>query len=223
MPVIKSSESPQTLLNRPAFNFDDLKRQAEVYLEEVRRQGREIMEKAVQEAAAMKPQLEDEARAAAEQTVQQRVELIADELVSQRLQTLRLALERAISAMEKARRDWVSQWESQAVHLAVAIAERIVRRELKEDPVIQSRYIHEALELVPMGQRVRLRIHPDDQEALGRPASQWLEPLLQRVSAEIVPDPTVSHGGCVVETEHGLIDQRIETQLARIEEELTRK
>jgi flagellar biosynthesis/type III secretory pathway protein FliH len=32
----------------------------------------------------------------------------------------------------------------------------------------------------------------------------------------------VSPGGCVVETQQGRIDQQIETQLARIEEELTR-
>jgi flagellar biosynthesis/type III secretory pathway protein FliH len=37
-----------------------------------------------------------------------------------------------------------------------------------------------------------------------------------------VPDAGVSLGGCIVESQHGRIDQRIETQLARIEEELTR-
>ncbi|MFQ5550985.1 MAG: FliH/SctL family protein [Gemmatimonadales bacterium] len=38
---------------------------------------------------------------------------------------------------------------------------------------------------------------------------------------DIVADSAVSPGGCFVETEFGNIDQQFETQLARIEEELT--
>jgi flagellar assembly protein FliH len=34
------------------------------------------------------------------------------------------------------------------------------------------------------------------------------------------PDERISRGGCVVETRHGAIDARIETQLARIAHEL---
>ncbi len=222
MPVIKSADSPQATLRRPAFNFDDLKGQAEEYLEGVRRQGQQLIEQARREAAAMRPQFEDEARRAAEQTVQQRVEMLAEELVNQRLQTLRPALEQVIRAIEKARGDWAAEWEGRAVHLAVAIAQRVIRRELSLDPQIQTGYIREALDLAAGGQQVRVRIHPDDREALGKLAGQWLEERLARASAELIADPTVSHGGCVVETQHGKIDQQIETQLARIEEELIR-
>jgi len=37
---------------------------------------------------------------------------------------------------------------------------------------------------------------------------------------EIVGDASVSLGGCRVHTEFGVIDQQIESQLARIDEEL---
>ncbi len=222
MPVIKSHDSPHASLHRAAFNFDDLKGQAEKYLEDVRRQGQQLIEKARQEAVAMRPRFEDEARRAAEKSVQERVELLAEELVNQRLQTLRPALEKAVGAIERARADWVAEWEAQAIHLAVAIAQRVIRRELGRDPQIQANYIREALELAAGSQQVRVRIHPDDRQALGSLAGQWMEQALARASAELVADPSVSHGGCVVETQHGQIDQRIETQLARIEEELTR-
>ncbi len=223
MPVIKSTDSPQASLRRPAFNFEDLKGQAEDYLEGIRRQGQQLIEQARQEAAAMRPRFEDEARRAAEQSIQQRVELLAEELVNQRLQTLRPALEQVTRAVEKARGDWAAEWEARAVHLAAAIAERVIRRELTLDPQIQATYVREALELAAGSQQVRVRIHPDDREGLGRLAGQWLQEALARASAELVTDPNVSHGGCVVETQHGTIDQQIETQLARIEEELTRQ
>jgi flagellar biosynthesis/type III secretory pathway protein FliH len=34
-------------------------------------------------------------------------------------------------------------------------------------------------------------------------------------------DPSITRGGCRLETRHGVIDQQLETQLARIEAELT--
>jgi flagellar assembly protein FliH len=222
MPVIKSNDSPRTSPRRAAFNFEDLKGQAETYLADVRRQGQQLIEKARQEAATMRPRFEDEARRAAEQSVQQRVELLAEELVNQRLQSLRPALDQVVAAIDRTRADWVAEWESQAVRLAVAIAQRVIRRELDRAPDIQAGYIREALELAAGSQQVRVRVHPDDLQALGRPAGQWVEQALARASAELVGDPSVSHGGCVVETQHGQIDQRIETQLARIEEELAR-
>jgi flagellar assembly protein FliH len=40
--------------------------------------------------------------------------------------------------------------------------------------------------------------------------------------AEMIADPEISPGGCRIETLHGAIDQQFESQLARIEEELTR-
>ena len=38
--------------------------------------------------------------------------------------------------------------------------------------------------------------------------------------AEVTPDAAISQGGCRVQTRFGAIDQQIESQLKRIEEEL---
>jgi flagellar biosynthesis/type III secretory pathway protein FliH len=40
-------------------------------------------------------------------------------------------------------------------------------------------------------------------------------------TCELAADPAITPGGCRVETAFGEIDQRIETQIRRIEEELT--
>jgi flagellar biosynthesis/type III secretory pathway protein FliH len=41
----------------------------------------------------------------------------------------------------------------------------------------------------------------------------------QLATAKIVADPDISPGGCRVVTDYGVIDQQIESQLARIEQE----
>ena len=55
----------------------------------------------------------------------------------------------------------------------------------------------------------------------GSAVRKFSESLAQLAPAQIVADPAVEPGGCRVITGFGEIDQRIESQLERIVEELT--
>ena len=67
---------------------------------------------------------------------------------------------------------------------------------------------------------VRLRLHPHDFETLG-PHVQRLTRVLSRLGkVDVAADPTIAKGGCIVDTHFGTIDQQVESQLRRIEQEL---
>jgi flagellar assembly protein FliH len=68
---------------------------------------------------------------------------------------------------------------------------------------------------------VRLHLHPEDYQSLGVQVRSLIDAMSSLDDAEVVPDATVTRGGCRVETRFGTIDQQIESQLRRIEEELT--
>jgi len=68
---------------------------------------------------------------------------------------------------------------------------------------------------------MKLHLNPDDHETLGTQAAAIAHDLAQLAPADVVADPSVDRGGCRVVTEFGEIDQRIQSQLARIEQELT--
>ncbi len=155
----------------------------------------------------------DEARKTIEQTVLMQLE--------ERLQSLVPALEQTIEAIQREKAGWFKEWEANVVYLAVAIAERVIRRKLPDHPEITLDWIREALELASSGERIRLCLNPQDVETLGEQAGELSRRISGLAPTEIVADPTVSAGGCVIKTEYGQIDQRIESQLARIEEELT--
>jgi flagellar biosynthesis/type III secretory pathway protein FliH len=54
-----------------------------------------------------------------------------------------------------------------------------------------------------------------------RPQIEHLSATLSRLApSQIVADDAISIGGCRVETKFGAIDQQVESQLRRIEEEL---
>ena len=127
----------------------------------------------------------------------------------------------AIETIVETKHTWLREWETQALRMAIQIAERVIRREIKSTPSISLRLIQETLELATGCSNVILHLHPKDFEVLG----ERIEGLTSRINSlgniEVVSDEKTSRGGCLVETQFGSIDQQIETQLLRIEEELS--
>ncbi|NLE38014.1 MAG: hypothetical protein GX621_08320 [Pirellulaceae bacterium] len=130
------------------------------------------------------------------------------------------ALGSAIERLDQARGAWLGHWERTTIHLAVAIAERLLRRKLPEHPDVPLTLVREALELAAGSGDLRVRLNPADRDALGDRVEGLARQFAGLGSIEITADPAIARGGCRVDTRFGTIDQRIETQLARIEEEL---
>jgi flagellar assembly protein FliH len=120
-----------------------------------------------------------------------------------------------------ARQAWLRHWERSAIGLSARIAERTIRRELARDPEIRLGLIQEALELAAGSPRLKIMLNPDDFRSLGGRAKALASRLAAAATTEIVPDESISAGGCRVETAHGAIDEQIETRLMRIVSELT--
>lgn len=220
MAVIKASDRHRDIQRR-AFSFEDLAQRAESYLSRVRQQAAEILRQAHGEAQAIRQRIEAEARQQAEQSIHARAEQLAAAFVEQQWQTLGPALREAVEQLRYARQAFLNRWERQAVQLATAIAQRVIRRELDRQPEITLHWLREALELAADAPRVRIRLHPSDHASLGPTARQLAEQVGSFAQTDVVADPAVQPGGCVVDLPQGSIDQQIESQLARIVEELT--
>ena len=67
---------------------------------------------------------------------------------------------------------------------------------------------------------VRVRVHPDDLAAV-EARREALATRAPAAALELVADETVGRAGCVIDTPHGRVDARLETQLAALERALT--
>ncbi|NQU25760.1 MAG: hypothetical protein HQ567_31105 [Candidatus Nealsonbacteria bacterium] len=188
------------------FNFADITDQAQVYLDEVRTKAVEIVTKAQADAAAVRQAAVEEGQRAGLEQIEQIV---------------RGELSGIIEEIKHAKQAWITQWEASAVHVAAAIARRLIRRELSRQPEIALTLIREALELAAGSSHLRLHLNPTDLEQIGEHVEVLIGQLSSLATAEIVADPEITPGGCRVETQFGTIDQQFEAQLDRIEEELT--
>lgn len=214
--VIKASER-NAAVQGVAYNLTDMAGEADRLLGGYRDQAASILAKANEEAARIKKQARDSGR----REVLEEVRKESEARQESQLATLMPALRKAIEDIEHARQAWLTHWEKSAVHLAAAIAARLIRRELPKMPEVTLTLVREALELAAGSGRIRLHLNPADYETLGTQVEAIAKELGGVAAAELVADKKISPGGCRVETEFGAIDRQFESQLARIEEELT--
>ena len=195
------------------FNFADMAAGASRYLEKARAEAAKIIADARQEGDALRERARQEGRQAGREEIEQ--------MVRQQLATVLPALGQTVEEIGHAKQTWLAHWEASAVHVAAAIARRLVRRELERDPEIALELIREALDLAAGSSELRIRLNPDDHRAIGKHAEMLVKELAPLATAELIADPEITPGGCRLETRFGAIDQQFETQLKRIEEELT--
>lgn len=108
------------------------------------------------------------------------------------------------------------QAESDLVRLAIAIARRIVGREITTDPEAIAGVVKACLEKLRVQEVLRVRIHPDHKSKVAE--------CLARFGAshvEVLGDPVCQLGAVVFETSRGNLDASVETQLREIERGLT--
>lgn len=126
-------------------------------------------------------------------------------------------VEGALAALDRARHDLerrdgmsVADIERGVVDLALGLASTILQREVAASVDPGADALRRALELAPARGHVVARLAPDDVERLADLAS-----IAPGRPVEIVADPTLSSGGCIVEVGSASIDASIEGALAR--------
>lgn len=113
-------------------------------------------------------------------------------------------------------RDHLVRSEDQIAHqlleLACDLARQVIRQELRHSPQALKPLIGEAVaQLVEDGLPATVRLHPDDLAVLESPFRENASGPMP----ELVPDPSVSPGGCIVSSASTTVDASIEKRWAR--------
>ena len=108
--------------------------------------------------------------------------------------------------------------QPELVALALAIAAKVIRTEVSVDPSLVLSVVESALQRMPLESQVRILVNPEDLDLV---TARWTG-LAGSVSlgceVDVAGDERVERGGCIIESRGGMLDSRIETQLARIAE-----
>ncbi len=123
-------------------------------------------------------------------------------------------LARLLEALETPFQELDQAVSRELAQLAMIVARHLVRRELKTDPGVVVSVVREAVNLLPSSARdIRVVLHPEDaalvRQALavdGGEEARW----------RIVEEPTLTRGGCRVESADSRIDATVETRLGAL-------
>ncbi len=122
-------------------------------------------------------------------------------------------LKQTIEELQSLRAEMIHKTERQVVQLAIAMAKRIVHREISLDPELLSAMARVALDRLGDAASATIRLHPDDYAATaGANGDVRTESTVVRV----VADPVVRRGGCLVQSEFGLIDVSADAQIQEL-------
>jgi flagellar assembly protein FliH len=107
--------------------------------------------------------------------------------------------------------------EEDAVQLAIAVARRILHREISVDPEAILGLVRSAFDKIESREIHRLRVHPEDAALVRR---HFENPANSR-KIEILADPSLERGSAIFDTVRGSLDASASTQLQEIERGLT--
>lgn len=141
----------------------------------------------------------------------------AFEAAGTELERVQRAWAGSIGAFDAARSEMLGALRRDALLLAVMLAERVVRRQIEVDDRVVTRQLEAALEVIARSTRIVVAVNPED-EALVREALPAITGAFADIThAELVSDPAVDRGGCVVRTETGgVVDATIRTQVEKL-------
>jgi flagellar assembly protein FliH len=141
----------------------------------------------------------------------------ADAELQHTIETLRAHLQQVIQGVHAQHEAYLQHAESQMLDLALEVARKVVREELKLQPAHVLAIVRDTLRRVQGFGRLRIRVNPLDVDLLRQNRPSLLQVVDGVEGIEIVEDRRVDQGGCVIETEQGVYDARIRTQLGEIE------
>src|SRR5881296_2249186 len=113
-------------------------------------------------------------------------------------------------------------YQRELLELALGVARKVVQQELAERPEIWLGMIRAAVKRAVDRERIVLRVPPPLMAFLRGSLAELRASLEDVKDLELVEDPSLPAGGCVIESRFGEVDIGVETQLERCERALVR-
>jgi flagellar assembly protein FliH len=150
-------------------------------------------------------------RARAEAIAETENRLRADYEAKSALETEKIR--QALEHFQNERKAYFARVESDVVHLALAIAGKILHREAQVDPLLVAALVRFSIEQLHDGSSVSVRVVPAE-------ASKWRERFAipsNCATISIVEDASLSPYDCILETDVGSANFSIDAQLKEVE------
>lgn len=139
------------------------------------------------------------------------------EQASDELQQIR----ETFAAFMNAKQEVYEQIAPDILEISVDIAQKIIKKEVSEDPQVLVNNIVDVLKSLSKDEnKIALRVNPVQVDVVKQQVPEILTIAGLDARVSVLADEEVSEGGCLVTTSNGVVDATVETQLSVICEAL---
>jgi len=153
-----------------------------------------------------------ESRVAHQQGFEEGQAAARKELAGQ-VEAMNARVARSVEELSGLRRRFRHEAEEDVVALAIAVARRILHRELTVEPEALLGLVKAALEKMEVRETHSARVSARDAPMV----RQYLEEMGLPRRVEVIADPGLERGAVILDSPRGILDGSVETQLSEIE------
>lgn len=133
------------------------------------------------------------------------------------LKSMLSRLEKIMAETINKRNEIIENSEKQLINITASIARKVIKGITERDQSVVLRNVSEALKKIKGKGQITIRVNLADLPIATNHKKDFYQMLDNIENVSILDDPGVDKGGCVIETDFGDVDARIETQLDEIE------
>ncbi len=195
----------------------DAKNEAAAILRDAGAEAAELLAKANAEANVSRSGAAAEGYAEGLLRARGDVETDLTERFDRRVEDLRAEVNDTVRSIVEAREIMWQGVEGEIMKLSLEIARKVIKIEVQENRAVVGEVIKDALRRVADRDSVRIVVHPSLLDEVRADRADLLLALDTVQNLSIDSDQRVSPGGCLIETNAGCIDAKLETQLEQVE------
>ena len=199
---VEDSQAPDEAPGAPRESIDPQR------LEEAQQGAEEILEAARKKAAEIESDAYEQGFSQGEKD--------GREIGSMKLDKTLERIEQICSDMESYHEEFVRMHEGELLNLISAIAGKVVGAKVELDDEIVKNSVMEALEAAGEWQDVTLRVDSSDLDFLEEMRPEFFEKINKLRSINIVSEPGLEKGGCIVSAEFGEVAPQMALALTRL-------
>lgn len=140
---------------------------------------------------------------------------------------MRLELDKALQAFSQAakeldgmRNNFIHRQSDDLIHLSIGVAEQVIAAELSLKPDVIVSVVSKAMESAFEADEYRIRVNPEDVSVVQENRPLLLANVNGLRQIYVQSDENITRGGCVVESNKGQVDARLESKLDEIHQKL---
>lgn len=123
---------------------------------------------------------------------------------------------KAVEALENYHTQVLTEAQQDIVKMAMTVAEKVLHKEIMTDPNTVISVVKNAISKVGFKRHFTIHVNPLDIDVLNSAGDEIAGLVDTMESVKFKPDPKVEAGGCVIQTESGVIDAQVDRQFSEI-------